>query len=71
MLEIISSDEKDKNLSNESRQKKRTEDPQQWLAYVIRNMPYTEEKDLKSLLPQNWVPTNNTKSAYLPVNYQG
>mgnify|MGYP006129419927 FL=1 len=46
-------------------------DPQQWLAYVIRNMPYTQEKDLKSLLPQNWLPTNNTKSEYLPANYQG
>jgi hypothetical protein len=33
-------------------------------------MPYTEEENLKSLLPQNWVPINNPKSAYLPAHYQ-
>ena len=45
-------------------------DPQAWLTNVIRNMPYTEEENLKSLLPQNWVPINNPKSAYLPAHYQ-
>jgi len=46
-------------------------DPQAWLSDVIRNMPYTEEEDLKNLLPQNWMPRINSKSAYLPADYQG
>ena len=44
--------------------------PQEWLTGVIRNLPYTPESELKSLLPQNWKPQINKLSPFLPTDYK-
>ena len=44
--------------------------PQEWLTGVIRNLPYTPESELKSLLPQNWKPQINKISPFLPTDYK-